>query len=327
MELEQSLLDTFSFSPVESIRTIPSHVAAKLDLKDSLVRLHSSDTPVAAVEDSSAEMRLNFRTYFQLIKDDFKKQALFPFYLHGKDWLKLGAYAAVSSAVALINEPVKEYAVKLRANNNSIANVSKYVTRFGDPYIKYVLGGMFALGAVGKDRKFTNTTLLATQAYFISNVLGGAVKVLTQLQGPFYRDPFTGKIEPSFKGPFYTFKKAPDGSKLSINNYGSFPSGHTYSAFAIATVFAMQYSDKPVIPIFCYTLAGLVGLSRLTENRHWAIDIIPGALLGYYSGKQVVNNYRKFARSKAGPNKDPKQLSFNIQYNRGQFVPGILYRF
>lgn len=60
---------------------------------------------------------------------------------------------------------------------------------------------------------------------------------------------------------------------------GAFPSGHTTTAFAAATVFAEQYPTwKVVIP--AYAAAGAVGFSRIYSNQHWGSDVVGGALLG-----------------------------------------------
>ena len=273
-----------------------------------------------------SQARLGIINYYRLGKNNFKRQALFPSYLRSKDCLKLGAFTVVSATVAFANQPVKAFAINLRQNNPGIGSVSRYVTRFGDSYVKYILGAGLVTGLLLKNYKLETTTLLATQAYFISNLLGGVVKILTGVQGPFYTDPFTHKSEPAFRGPFYVFRNAPDGEPLRLNNYGSFPSGHTYSAFAVATVCAMQYNNKAVIPIVAYSIATLVGLSRLIENRHWAMDIVPGALLGYYSGRQVVNNYRRFYKQNKLVQKQRSQLSFNIQYTGNQLRPGFVLR-
>jgi membrane-associated phospholipid phosphatase len=97
-------------------------------------------------------------------------------------------------------------------------------------------------------------------------------------------------------------------------------------AFAAATVFAMEYKDKPIVPILAYAAASLVGVSRITENKHWATDVLVGAGLGYLSGRQVVNNYHRYARLKA-PKQKGNTVSFNLQYMYGQLVPGIVYTF
>jgi hypothetical protein len=47
----------------------------------------------------------------------------------------------------------------------------------------------------------------------------------------------------------------------------------TATAFSIATIFASMYKDKPLIGIVSYSLASMVGISRLTEHAHWASDV------------------------------------------------------
>ncbi len=61
---------------------------------------------------------------------------------------------------------------------------------------------------------------------------------------------------------------------------GSFPSGHTISAFAAAATLSEYYpSWKVIIP--SYSAAAAVGFSRIYSNQHWASDVVGGALMGY----------------------------------------------
>jgi hypothetical protein len=89
----------------------------------------------------------------------------------------------------------------------------------------------------------------------------------------------------------------------------------------------MEYRDKPLIPIISYSAASLIGLSRLTENRHWPTDIIVGGALGYLIGKQVVNNFHRYARVKYELQKKKNTLSFNLNYFHGRTLPGFIYTF
>jgi hypothetical protein len=88
----------------------------------------------------------------------------------------------------------------------------------------------------------------------------------------------------------------------------------------------MEYKDKPWVPVFAYSAASLIGISRITENKHWATDVLVGAALGYISGRQVVNNYHRYAKIQ-NENKRKGQLIFNLQYLYGQWLPGIVYTF
>lgn len=241
--------------------------------KDSLVRKLDSLGKKAAESGQKNDIdpagyehaKLDVGTYVTLLKDDFKQDVTLPFHTKGKDWLKVGGFALATAAVALTNKPINEFAKKLHDNNPGVASASKYITRFGGAYEIYALSGFFAYGLIFNTQREKTTTMLATQAYIIAGVIGGVGKFLFAEQRPYYTDPISGKSGPIFHGPFYAFKKGPDGQKLSRSDYASFPSGHTTAAFAAATVYAMEYKDKPLIPILSYTAATLIGLSRITE--------------------------------------------------------------
>jgi membrane-associated phospholipid phosphatase len=58
----------------------------------------------------------------------------------------------------------------------------------------------------------------------------------------------------------------------------SFPSGHTTTAFVVATFLASLY--PPARALF-FGFAGGCGLSRVILQQHWLSDVYAGALLGY----------------------------------------------
>jgi membrane-associated phospholipid phosphatase len=66
----------------------------------------------------------------------------------------------------------------------------------------------------------------------------------------------------------------------------SFPSGHTSSAFATATVLQRHYGWKVGGP--AYALAGFVAAARLNENKHYLSDVIFGATVGIIGGRTVT---------------------------------------
>ena len=145
------------------------------------------------------------------------------------------------------------------------------------------------------------------------------VKFLTGRTRPTYYGA-NEEAEPKFLGPgFYRNAKDSNGTR----RYASFPSGHTTVAFAAATVFATEYRDKPIIPVIAYTAAALIGLSRITENKHWTTDVIAGAALGFLQGKNVVHNYHRYAKIRSSQKKNT--VVFNLQYFNDQFVPGLVY--
>jgi membrane-associated phospholipid phosphatase len=66
----------------------------------------------------------------------------------------------------------------------------------------------------------------------------------------------------------------------------SFPSGHTSNAFTLATVAERHYGWKLGVP--AYLIAGVVGASRIQQDKHHLSDVLAGATLGYIVGRTVV---------------------------------------
>jgi membrane-associated phospholipid phosphatase len=66
----------------------------------------------------------------------------------------------------------------------------------------------------------------------------------------------------------------------------SFPSGHTSNSFALAAVAERHYGWKLGVP--AYLVAGLVGASRIQQEKHHLSDVVAGATLGYIVGRAVV---------------------------------------
>jgi hypothetical protein len=69
----------------------------------------------------------------------------------------------------------------------------------------------------------------------------------------------------------------------------SFPSGHASLTFASAAVLERHFGYRASWPMFA--IAGYVAASRLTENRHFASDVIFGSALGMATGWTVVGRH------------------------------------
>lgn len=266
--------------------------------------------------------RITFSSYFILLGSDLKQEFTAPFHFSLRDWRTVGTVALVGGILFRVDEPLQRYALRLRDSSVVVRNVSKYVTRFGGPYEAYILAGLGAYGFIFKNEKVKTTTLLATQAYITGAAMESFLKLLSGRQRPSYYDPRQIEVEPKFHGPFTSYGKDINGKRIN----SSFPSGHTTVAFAAATVFAMEYKDRPLVPLISYSAATLIGLSRITENKHWITDVFFGGVLGYFTGRLVVNNYHRYAKLKA-PNQKRGSMSFNLQYQYGRIMPGLTYMF
>ena len=73
---------------------------------------------------------------------------------------------------------------------------------------------------------------------------------------------------------------------------GSFPSGHTTTSFACATV--LSAFVPRAAPGF-YALALAIGFSRIYVGVHWPLDVLGGAVLGVAVGFAVTALLRRGA--------------------------------
>lgn len=260
----------------------------------------------------NAQTKITFKTYFILLGSTLKQEFTKPFHMNRREWGQLGMFTLATGALLFADEPVQRQALKFRATNSGGLKASKYITNTGGVYEIVTLSALGAYGYIFKNEKVRTTTLLATQAYITGTAIETVVKYLTGRSRPSYYHTGT-EAEPRFKGPF---------TKSSSNS--SFPSGHATVAFAAATVFAMEYKSTIWVPILAYSAATLISASRITENKHWITDVFVGAVLGYITGRHVVNNYHRYAKLKA-PGQAKNSVSYNLGYSNGQFRPGLVY--
>lgn len=73
----------------------------------------------------------------------------------------------------------------------------------------------------------------------------------------------------------------PDGSDSL-----SFPSGHTASSFATATVLQRHFGWGVGLP--AYAFASYVGMARMTADKHHLSDVIMGAGIGLVAGRSAT---------------------------------------
>jgi len=76
----------------------------------------------------------------------------------------------------------------------------------------------------------------------------------------------------------------PDGARYS------FPSGHSSSAFATASVLQRRYGWKVGVP--SYAVASYVGASRIAGSHHYVTDVLFGAGIGIAAGRATTFQLR-----------------------------------
>ena len=254
--------------------------------------------------------------YFPSLLYDFGEQATAPFRFKTKQWVITGAAVGITSTLFLIDNDINDWARVQKQKHNWVNISSPIVNQFGGRWGTYSVAGIGLISAAFKNKKGVETSLLATQAMITSGVWVHLIKMLTGRERPETDNVIGNPESDNWYGPFamYDHDLA---LKKPGSSFNSYPSGHTAGAFSLATVFASQYRDTKAIPILCYSMASLVGISRLTENRHWSSDVFAGAFLGFVCGKQVIAHYNRLhqnpVNSLKSKSKNKPELTF-IQY-------------
>lgn len=231
-----------------------------------------------------------------------------------KHWLLLGGATVITLTLIEYDEQIDGWIKPWKDKSSFVSTVSPLITDLGDVYGYALLGGFAGYSILGHDYRAFRVSLLAAQAAIASGVWTRIGKTLAgrMRPGQLYGD-FEYKEDHWF-GPFGQFKAMYNANR-GIGAFDAFPSGHTGAAFAIATVFADQYVSYKAVPIIAYSLAGVVGVTRLIEHEHWASDVFVGGLIGYLCGKQVVNYEKKLFGGKNSGKTESRSRSFLLPFS------------
>lgn len=214
------------------------------------------------------------RSFLKHMAADSRDYFLSPLRWEGRDWLRVAAFSGATILVTLADEPVRDFFGDARS---PLADgISRYGGEpLGSEYSLLVAGGFILAGELSGNGRARSTGYLAAESMLLSGLLVRVPKLLLGRQRP---DAWPPATPYTFKGPF---------------RGSSFPSGHTTLAFSLATVIADQYSSVKWVPAVSYSLAGIAGLSRIYDRRHWASDVFAGAVIGVVTGHYVTGKHRE----------------------------------
>ncbi len=222
---------------------------------------------------------------FDNFLSDQKEIWLSPFQSKLKNILLAGGFLALTLILIANDEAIYRHFSSFRDNHKWVQDFSPVITKVGEFEVPVGISALFFLsGMIFKDRKARDTATLALAAMLQSGIVVQLVKHLSGRQRP--------RIDGTdhWYGPAGFFKRY---SQNNFSKYDSFFSGHTITAWSLATVIAEQYREQFWVGLISYSAATLCGLSRVTENDHWLSDVLLGAACGYAIGKMVVRNFNR----------------------------------
>lgn len=242
-------------------------------------------------------LRLN-RQYLVSYFEDAGAVATAPARWQGDQWLGFGAVAAGTGIAIAFDDEINEFFQRQR--NDQIDGVTKhFLDPLGNYYLAGILGGMYIVGLAAGNKKTETAALLTSKAVVITGAYTFLFKAAFQRERPAETGPSDSG---NWGGPFAGFHD------------NAFPSGHSSVAFAAATVLSSYYRDHLWVGITTYTLASLVAMSRIYDNKHWASDVVAGAALGYAIGRTVLNRHHG-SRLKIGVFKNSFGTGMKLTYS------------
>jgi undecaprenyl-diphosphatase len=158
---------------------------------------------------------------------------------------------------------------------NNFAGQSKFLddlTVFFGQYFAYILVMIFLL-IVLKNKNWRLLIVGGISAFFSRIVITEIIRFFYNTPRPFLNS-----------GPIIH-------QLIFHETSGSFPSGHTAFFFALAMAIYFFYK-KWGIAFFVSAL--LMGIARIIAGVHWPIDILGGAIIGFFSAWIVNKIYKRY---------------------------------
>ena len=192
----------------------------------------------------------------------------------GNDWLLASGIVVTTGAVSLLDRDVST----LMDNNRTPLNddLQKVAVQYGDGLnILVLVAGTYATGLLIDDDWLRETAVLTGTSVLISGTISTLAKMAVGRARPYaglgnhHFHPFNLKDE-----------------------FHSFPSGHTMTAFSVSGILAARIKN-PWASVGLYGLATLSSVSRLYSRDHWLSDIVFSAAYSTAIAHSIVDWFEK----------------------------------
>ena len=186
-----------------------------------------------------------------------------------KEWIYAGGLIGLTAGSFFIDKSIREVVAK--NHSGTMDDITEIGHKYGNAgYMVILSGAAYLTGKILRNNDISETSrmILETLAY--------AGIVTTVLKAGLGRArPYTGN------GAFDFFN-----FKLN-NDFISFPSGHSTTAFAVSSVLAAKINNI-YASVALYGLAGLTMYQRIYSDNHWFSDTFAGAVISTVIGNAIV---------------------------------------
>ncbi|SRR5579884_4286687 len=249
--------------------------ALQFTLCSLCVRAQTQDTPPAGgISDSGAGRTTDLSTFVPHTLED-QKQAFIKFpseVVHGKHLVPVLAVLGATAGLVAADQYDARWFRQNTYNGTFNSVFSSAGTATG---IVLTPAVFYSAGLLSGDDYAKHTGLLTAEAAIDGEIVDFALKLISDR-----RRPVTIRTSDNYSDSFF------EGAN---HVSGSFPSGHTVAAFAVATVVARRYGHSHRwVPPLAYGLAAAVGFSRITGSAHFPSDVFFGGAVGYSIARFAV---------------------------------------
>jgi membrane-associated phospholipid phosphatase len=220
----------------------------------------------------------------------------------GHDWQRFTLLTGIAGGSFALDHQVDLESRVRHPRSNTERKVENWLEDFGSfPAIAGMLGGSFVGGLIFDNEEARRLAVDAGEALVISG--GIFVSPLKEVIGRSRPNAGNGPWQ------FHPFSGA-----------ASMPSGHSTTAFTLASALSTHFYDTPAAAIPSYGIATVVAFTRVRGSAHFVSDVVIGALIGTVSGRTVVQLERDRRHDAEGR---PRETSFRIEPWLGPGVRGV----
>ncbi|MGA9291995.1 MAG: phosphatase PAP2 family protein [Ignavibacteriaceae bacterium] len=192
-----------------------------------------------------------------------------PFHFTPEEWLYTGGLVGLTAGSFFIDESIRKVVAK--NHNGTMDNITEIGHKYGNAgYMVILSGAAYLTGKIIKNNDISETSRMILETLAYAGIITTVIKA-----GLGRARPYTGN------GAFDFFN-----FKLN-NDFISFPSGHSTTAFAVSSVLAAKINNI-YASIALYGLAGLTLYQRIYSDNHWFSDTFAGAVISTVIGNAIV---------------------------------------
>jgi membrane-associated phospholipid phosphatase len=206
-------------------------------------------------------------------------------FLTRRDLVISGLAAGATALLSHYDDDIALASQQDRYKNASLTSFTQKVSKANETTLTAAGIIFYGVGRLTKSPTIADVALHATESVVLASVVSQIIRGPLGRARPYVTGD-TDQYDFQFGGGF---RRDSTGFQRR-----AFPSIHTSSGMAVATVLAMELHRRkpgatPYVAPVLFAAGLLPGLARIQLDQHWASDVAAGAFMGVFAGYKVVS--------------------------------------